>query len=70
MQRILVLCNLGKTANLVMLSAASSSLARDGDLHFCTKQSHGRGHQHHVSQTLLHYHSCYICLLGWITCLL
>ncbi len=64
------LCSYRKLTYLLVLSAASSSLARNGDLHFGTKQSHGGGHQHQVGQTLLHHHSCHICFLGCITCLL
>lgn len=56
--------------DLFMLSAASSSLPGNGDLHFSSKQSHGGGHQHQVGQTFLHYHSGNICPLGWITRLL
>lgn len=59
-----------KLTYLLVLSAASSSFPRNGDLHFRTKQSHGGGYQHQVGKTLLHYHSCHVRLLGRITCLL
>lgn len=64
------LCGQRELTDLLVLSAASPSLARDGELHFCTEQSHGGGHQHQVGQTLLHYHSRHVCLLGCITGLL
>lgn len=56
--------------NLLMLRAAPPPLARNGHLHLSAEQSHGGGHQHQVGQTLLHYHSSHVCLLGCITSLI